>query len=296
MNQLFDKQVKLYLYTTVGGKGEPSEVITIPETGIKPSININADFKPGGVIMNPAIRIHNFYPSKQLSDYKLFKVLAGYRDSTEWSGFEGKIWVAYQESPSPDGVTLFSCETANTTDIYNSIISIHATKGASVDSVLSSVVDSLSKTNGNTWTKENSVSSYNLKSQLDYNGTVKDFMAKLKEMFGFIYMFSGHTLISYNPSKGRTDVDKIDIIYLSSPPSQAAEGITFTSPWIPSLQPGMKIHIDPKYFKQTFTGGQVETSTDLICQTVSLQFNTVTNQNTMTVLALKDGSIPNESS
>jgi hypothetical protein len=56
----------------------------------------------------------------------------------------------------------------------------------------------------------------------------------------------------------------------------------------------MVVKINPKYFKQTFGGAQIEYQKDglMICQTVSLQYNTVTNQNSMTVLALNTYEVP----
>ena len=296
MNKLFDKQIKIYLYDSEGGTGEPTDIITMPATGIKPNIGINAEFLPSAVIQNPMIRLTNFYPSKPLSDYKWFKCLAGYRDSPDWAGFEGQVWVAYQESPSPNGVTLISCAIANMTDVYNATIDFHSEKGNYLSGAFDTIAKALSDNSGLDWTVENSLTDMQIPMQIDFNGCVKDLLAKLKGIFGFDYMFEGVTLVVFAPNSGRTELDAVKINYLSSPPVQAAVGVTFTAPWMPELRPGMHVYIDPVYFKQKYDATKVEISSDLICQTVAVEFNTVTQQNTMTVLALNIAEVPNKGS
>ena len=296
MNKLFDKQVSLYLYDSEGGTGTPTDIITMPATGIKPNIGINAEFLPSNVVQNPMIRLTNFYPSKPLSDYKWFKCLAGYKDSPDWAGFEGQVWVAYQESPSPDGVTLISCATANTTDVYNAMIDLHAEKNTYLSDIFDLCAKSLSDNSGLDWTIENNLADLQIPMQVDFNGPVKDLLAKLKSIFGFIYFFEGKAIVVCNANAGRTSLDALKINYLSSPPVQAAVGVTFTAPWMPELKPFMNINIDPVYFKQKYDATKVQISSTLVCYTINVEFNTVTQQNVMTVLALNIADVPNEGS
>lgn len=292
MNKLFDKQINIYLYDTIGG--EPTDTIIIPETGIKPKIGINADFTTNQVVTKPQIRLTNFYPSKALNEYQYVKILAGYKDSTEWAGFEGQIWLAYQESPSPDGVTLISFETGVMTDIFNADIDIHIEKNDTLSSVFRLIINALSDNSGVTWDLENNLADdVIIPSGLDYIGSAKDLLADLKNTYGFSYMYEGSKLVVFKKNEGRSTIDHIPINYISSPPAQDAAGITFTAPWIPSLKPWMIIDIDPKYFKQSYGGTKVTMSSTLVCATMSVQFNTVDNQNTMTVLALNIEDIAN---
>jgi len=294
MNKLFDKQIKIYLYDVIGGEADPTDSITMPDTGMKPNISIQAEWTTDQVVSNTNIRLTNFYPSKNLNQYRWIKVFGGYRDSSDWGYFEGEVKVAYQESPSPDGVTLISCLTANTKDVFNSLIDIHSASGDSFDSVLNQIVNALSNNSGVSWSLENSLDARSLVAPLDYNGTAKDLLAVLKGAYGFEYGYEGNTLLVCESKTGRTKIDPIEINYLSSAPAQSAAGVTFTAPWIPALRPNKIIKIDPKYFKQSFGATKVTMSTKLKCQTVTLEFNTVTQQNQMTVLALNVGDMPNE--
>jgi hypothetical protein len=294
MNKLLDKQIKLYLYDTEGGTGAPTDIITMPAVGMKPNIGINAEFITSEVVQNPMIRLTNFYPSKPLSDYKWFQCLAGYRDSPDWAGFEGQVWIAYQESPSPDGVTLISCAIANMTDVYNAKIDLHVEKNTYLSEVFTNIKNALTDNTGVQWSLENSLPDIQIPMQLDFTGYVKDLLANLKKMFGFQYGYEGKTLVIYSINEGRTAIDPVKINYLSSPPTQAAVGVTFAAPWMPELRPGMQVYIDPVYFKQKYDATKVDISSTLVCQTINVEFNTVTQQNIMTVLALNIAEIPNK--
>jgi hypothetical protein len=292
MNNLFDKIINVYLYDSVDGN--PTDIISMPEVGIKPNIGIQASFRRSDKVFNPQVRLFNFYPSKSLNEYKKIRIEAGYNDSPDLSSFEGTVAIAYQESPSPDGVTLFSCFNADTSNVYNAIINIHITKGSSLDEVFTETINAIKDYSGIEWTLENSLESRTLQSQLDFTGTAKDFIAQLSRDYSFEYSYDWNKLIVYEPNKGRDSIDPIEINYLSSPPAQSASGITFTAPWIPALRPGMIIKIDPKYFKQSFGAANVNINSTLMCQTLDVNFNTVTNQNQMTVLALNTVEIPND--
>jgi len=114
---------------------------------------------------------------------------------------------------------------------------------------------------------------------------------ELKDIWRFQYAIEGNVINIYLPSVGRSDI--VDIVYFSSPPIAHASGITFSSPWVPRLRPGMTIRIDPKYFRQTFEGKQIQYQKDglMIAQMIDVNFNTVTNQNQMTVMALNTAEV-----
>lgn len=292
MNKLFDKIVNIYLYDSVDG--EPTDIITIPEVGIKPNIGIQAHFAQANVVFNLQVRIVNFYPSKALNQYKKIRIEGGYNKSQDLASFEGVVNIAYQESPSPDGVTLFSCQVADLANVYNANVNIHLPKGTSLDDAFKAVIDAVYERSGVQWDIENSLDPRTLESQLDFNGSAKDFVAMLAYSYNFNYTYDWNTLVVFEVNRGRDTIDAINIDYLSSPPAQSASGITFTAPWIPSLRPWMIVNIDPVYFKQSFGARNVDFNKSLMCQTVDINFNTVTNQNQMTVLALNTVEIPNE--
>ncbi len=292
MNNLFDKIINVYLYDSVDG--EPTDIITMPEIGIKPNIGIQASFRKSDKVFNPQVRIYNFYPAKALNEYKKIKLEAGYADSPDRSSFEGLVAIAYQESPSPDGITLFSCFNADTSNVYNAIINIHVSKDSPLDEVFTEIIKAVKDYSGATWQLENNLSSRTLATQIDFTGSAKDFIAQLAHDYSFEYSYDWNKLVVYESKTGRNSIDPIVINYLSSPPAQSASGITFTAPWIPALRPGMLIYIASKYFKQSFGASKIVINSTLECQTVDVSFNTVTNQNQMTVLALNTVEIPNE--
>lgn len=276
MNKLFDKIIELKFYDK---SGQLQDHIKIPDTGIKPNIGIQGQFKTSSVVGDVTIRIVNFYPFLPLNEYKKIEIIAGYRDSEDKATISGQIMVGYQESPSPDGVTFFSFLPCDLDSFLNTVVSVNHPKGASKFSLLNDITTKMG------WSLDYNGDDNPIENGFDMTATVKDLMIEFKSRYKLTYDIDGDVLHVYEYSKGKGG-DIIPINYVSSPPSATAAGITFVAPWIPSLRPGMAIHIDPKYFRQNFGAANVTLSPDLIVQTVEFQFNTVTGQNSMTVLAL----------
>lgn len=294
MNQLFDKYINIDFFSDLSGSILVDSIV-IPETGIKPNITLSATFVPSEVISNVEVRIVNYYPSSPLSSYKWMTIRAGYKHSELSATLSGQVKVAYQESPSPDGITLISMIVGNADDFLNREVNITlpGASGKSTNDILTAVKTAL----GSSW---NLVNNGFKVQQLDnagfnFQGKVKDCMNAIKDRWKIAYMVDGHDLILFIPNEGRTGEEVINISYLSSPPQATASGITFVSPWIPALRPGRIIQIDPLYFRQSFGAANVTINSKLITQTVSLQYNTVTNQNSMTVLALNTYEVPQAS-
>ena len=298
MNQLFDKSIEIDFYSVQGGPVVDS--IKIPATGIKPNITLSATFHPSEVVGNLEIRIVNYYPSVPLSQYKWMTVKAGYKHGDDFATVEGQVKVAYQESPSPDGVTFISMIVGNVDDLLNRdvTISVPGGYGFTTDTVISSVLSALSAT-GSPWTvTNNGFTTQSLDGAgFNYTGKAAGALNAIKDRWKVAYIIEGNSLIFYMPDKGRTSEPAIVMNFLSGPPQATASGITFTAPWNPKLRPGMVVQIDPLYFRQSFGAAQINYQKDglMITQTISLQYNTVTNQNSMTVLALNTYEVPQAS-
>lgn len=299
MNQLFDKSIEINFYTEMGGP--VVDKIAIPETGLKPNITLSATFHPSDVVNSVDVRIVNYYPSTPLSNYKWMTITAGYKHGQDSATLSGQVKVAYNESPSPDGVTFISMLVGQVDDLLNRDVSINAPGGLGLTSqtVFDALISSLSS-NGTTWALVNSSTVQGLpldNAGFSFQGKAIDCLNKIKDRWKIGYIIEGTNLIFYNPDKGRTGEDAIQINYLSSPPIANASGITFVAPWNVKLRPGMVVQINPLYFRQTFGGAQISYQKDglMICQTVTVQFNTVTNQNSMTVLALNTYEVPQAS-
>ena len=301
MNQLFDKYIDILFYDQMpsqnGALPTPIDGISTPELGIKQAINLSATFLPSDVMSSVEVRITNYYPSVPLSTYKWMTVQAGYKHSDDSAFIEGQVMVAYQESPSPDGVTLVSLLIGHVEDVLNREIDIFIPETSGTNEVVfNSVVGALSAT-GNNWALKNSSTSQPVGASYQFHGKVIDCLNDMKNRWKFAFLIEGLNLIVYDPKTGRTGEDVIIVNYLSSPPQAAASGITFVAPWLPKLRPGMVVQINPVFFKQTFGAANVTYQKDglMITQTVSLQYNTVTQQNQMTVLALNTYEVPQAS-
>ena len=302
MNQLFDKYIDIKFYDQMpgadGSLNKAVDGITVPETGIKPAINLSATFLPSDVMSSVEVRITNYYPSVPLSTYKWMTIQAGYKHSDDSAFIEGQVMVAYQESPSPDGVTLVSLLIGHVDDLLNRNVEIFVPASTSTnETVFNSVIGALSAT-GNNWTLKSSYGFQPMEGvSYQFKGKAIDCLNDMKTRWKFGYTIEGLNLIVYVPDKGRTGEETIVVNYLSSPPQAAASGITFVAPWLPKLRCGMVVQINPIFFKQTFGAANVTYQKDglMITQTVSLQYNTVTNQNQMTVLALNTYEVPQAS-
>jgi hypothetical protein len=276
MNKLFDKLIELKFYDK---SGQMQDHIKIPDTGIKPSIGIQGNFITSSIVGNMSIRIVNFYPSVSLDQYAKIEVIAGYKDSQDTATISGRIMVGYQESPSPDGVTFFSFLPCDLDAFLNTVVQIDKPKQATKSSICQDLVDAMG------WALDFSVNDGQIVSGFNMNATVKDIMIEFKSRYKLMYDLDGTILHIYDATNGKNG-PVTNINYVTSPPQASAAGITFVAPWMPGLRPAMAIHIDPKYYRQNYGGAQVQLSTTLIVQSIEFQFNTVTNQNSMTVLAL----------
>jgi len=310
MNQLFDKSIELHFFDSVNS-ATPIDSIVIPDTGYKPNITLSATFRPSDVMNEVEIRIVNYYPSVPLSSYKWMTITAGYKHNSDSATLSGQVKVAYQESPSPDGVTFISLLVGHAEDVLNRDITVNTypNAGMTTDTIFDALIIGLSST-GTPWKLVNSsflkalpvhVTSTTPKSTdiagFNFQGKPIDCLNKIKDRWKIAYLIDGTNLIIYTPNKGRTGEGAIQINWLSSPPMATASGITFVAPWNPKIRPGIVIQIDPLYFRQTFGGAQITYQPDglMIVQTVSLNYNTVTNQNAMTVLALNTYEVPQAS-
>lgn len=285
MKQLFDKIVKIELFTENPPGPTPADVVECPKTGIKPNITISGTWVASNVLKSLQVRIINFYPSLPMSSYRWIRVTAGYShgDTATW---EGMVFVAHQESPSPDGVTLFTFEVGFTAGFLNADIKINQNLGVTRNAIYSDILSQLKTAYpGIPWVISNNAPDEETEG---YNnqGKLSDILLDLKARWKINYTLEGCNLVIYEPKQGREEI--VDINYFSSPPVADASGITFVAPWVPKLAPGMKVRIDPKYFRQTFAGKFVTYNPDglMKVQTIDIQFNTVTGQNQMTVLAL----------
>jgi hypothetical protein len=255
-------------------------------TGVPPNITISGKFLTATVVGELSLIIVNFYPNRPLNSYKYITITAGYYGSDLYATIDGIVTMGYQESPSPDGVTVISFLTSNLDTFLNTQLDHYFNEGESVRSVFQYITDQLeANSGGNKWNLNYNITRTPMMTGLSLSGTVKDAMILLKRRFNILYDISGFNLSVYDMKSGKAD-NKVEIKYVSSPPIVTAAGVTFTAPWLPNLRPGMKIFIDPKYFRQSFGASLIDTNKDLMVLNVTFAFNTITSQNNMIVLAI----------
>ncbi len=207
------------------------------------------------------------------------------------ASIKGKIWIAFQESPSPDGVTYFQLITGA---YYVDFINAATLQPVywPTETLLRIVLDDICTLLTNQANRPIQLSlpatsalyTVALSWNLDWNGGIKDLLQELQNIFKFQYILDGDRLIVWE-SEGATDkIFQMD--YFSSPPIRSAAGITFTAPWIPNMRAGDRIRIDPKYYRLTYGGTTFELREILKVQTINFEFNEVTGHNQMSVLAL----------
>ncbi len=276
---LFDKFIDIEL---VDNNSLSTEINT-PSTGIKPDMALTGKYVGTGNSVMPqlSLRITNFYPDVPLSQYKNVIIKAGYRNSL-FDTLVGQIQWAFQESPSPDGVTNFVFLPGNFNKYVNTILpNRHWEPYTSIGLVL---VD-ISIACGLEQPIINFLDDHRIgPNGLDWNMSAKDLLQTLRNAYQFDYRITGNTLVAWDSDRSSGITHFIN--YLSSSPQVSAAGVTFVAPWVPALKPGDLIQIDPAFSRQNYGGSLNSLSPFQKVISVDFNFSTVRETNTMTVLAV----------
>lgn len=272
---LFDKIINITLTQKTG----ETSFILCPKAGRKPSINVSGKILPSPILSDVDVRMVNLYTGDTpLDAYKYLKFEAGYAGSLS-ATVEGEVVNAYQETPGPDGITVFKMLLGGFTNWTNATMSLNWPAGTGVNTILQSLASLLQLT---------------LKSTLEdtlqtavpwsFTGLVKDFLNHIAKVLNVTVYPSGPFLFAYAVGGGTGIIHVIK--YLTTPPRHEAYGYNLTAPWDPTIRPGDTITVDTRYMRQTYGGAQVGNSqTDFIVQTVSFDFGTTDETNSMIVLA-----------
>lgn len=286
---LFDKFIDIKFYSSFVSVGTQAltEIIT-PKKGIKPSITIQGQYMGSGHSIMPSLslRLVNFYPSIPLREFRAVSITAGYRGISDiinpqplFDTFSGQIQYAYQESPSPDGTTVFMFLPGNYEQYINAIVQVYYSPGF----LLADAITDIAIKAGFPNPRININRSTAIAKGLNWTGSAKDLLLELRDSFYFDYRIDGNVLSAWDMAGSTGIVHEIN--YLSSPPQISAAGITFSAPWLPGCKPGDLIKIDPKYSRQNY-GAAVSALTPYQ-KILSVEFglNTVTDMNHMSVVA-----------
>lgn len=293
---LFDKIINVKLFTVASaatalsvrgevvnlGNGQVaglSSYITCPKVGRKPSINIRGKILPSPILSDIELRITNLYTGDvPLDSYKYLKIEAGYA-SQLFATIEGEVVNAYQETPGPDGVTVFSMLLGYFSNWSNVVATLAWPSGTSVNTILNQCAALLGM----------SVKSYldpalTIQTSYSFSGLVSRFLSDLAGSLGVNIFPDGSVLKAFEKS-GSTDKHHV-MKYFITAPRHEAYGYNLTAPWNPDIRPGDILDVDTRFVRQTFGGAQVGLqNTAFIAQTISFDFSTTDDTNSMTILS-----------
>lgn len=291
--ELFDKIVNIQFVKKDG----TSDFFLTPERGMKPEISLKGRFITASQAQMIELRVTNFYPSAPLNEYKVLNITAGYFGGLQTT-ISGSVWIAYQESPGPDGVTYFQLFLGDFTKWLNVPFNNTYPQGTPLTTILFDIATALGLLfvgNGLEGITTQSPLSFPpgfVKDAVNFLNIVQpDIIIRMDSLNLIAFKKEGFTGLSY------------PIQYFSSPPRREAYGWTFNAPWNPAMRPGDQVTIDPKYYKQTFvtfntnfvpdaiqTGaGTALPMTPFTILTLEFDFNTIGPTNNMSLVVL-DGS------
>ena len=288
--QIFDKIINIDFVQKDG----TIDTLKCPPSGMKPEITMSGRFFTDANAKDIELRITNFYPKVPLTDYRVLNLSVGYGTSP-LAVISGSVWVAYQESPGPDGVTYFHLFLGDFNKWVNVQFNRSYEKGTPLVSIISAFAVSLGLGISTTI-----LASETLDAPLSFQGFVKDAVAMFCQNYQDIILYmDSKTLTAFHKTENTGRVFQIDLF--SSPPRKEAWGWSFTAPWNPAIRPGDVITINPKFYQQTFVtfnpnfNPDVEQSSSssnngfptqpLTVFSIEFDFSTVGSQNNMSVVA-----------
>lgn len=291
---LFDKiiNVKLYSLTAAAISGGTAgsvqlgdgttvyltNTIDCPRTGRKPAINLRGKILPSPILAELELRIWNFIADVPLNAYRYVKIEAGYSGALD-STIEGEIVNAYQETPGPDGITVFQLQLGVFSSWNGVMASKSWIKGTSIASILSDCAGLMGMT-------VSSSLDASLVSQTAYafSGLVSRFISDLAQALYVNIYPDGQVLRAY--AKDQSTEKRHVMRFFKSPPRHDASGYNLVAPFDPTIRPGDVLVIDSRYMRQTYGGAQVANSSVLfVAQVITFDFSTVDDTNSMTILA-----------
>lgn len=286
-NYYFDKIISVQLFK-LNKKGVPSTdskdilSITPSSSGLKPDIELEISLLPQQLCYQATVRIKNFMYVPNIREYEYMSVEAGYYRGPSFTPFKQvqkfniSIFTSYQESPNPDGVTVFKGLTVGNTCSYliNRSIHVKVYGETTVKNLIEKVALGASGEQYATeyYTKNNA----NLIKVLNYipaelnaskislsrgltgdNGlallsdlyyTLYDFFKK--DGLTYIQQFNNGTLtagiLGWDPRLTVTE-SVLPIISVYSA-SFNAQLLTILAPWDPLAEPGRVVRISTNYF------------------------------------------------
>lgn len=295
-NELFDKVINVRLTKgeflinpsnkKVDNAGEV-EVIETPSKGVKPQINLQGKMFLSPGIHEMQLRVTNLFLSQPISSYGKIGITVGYagNDPLLKTSLYGSVQFAYQETPGPDGVTcFFFFPNAKFNEWLNNPFSKTYDKVMAPGYTISSVLGDVCKTAGYTLKVCDiaGIESIPIETNLVFNGTVKEAIEKVVEMFSthenpMYYRVDGETLLIFNKKNGTGIRKKIN--YITAPPKKDVSGFSLVTLFDPTIKPGDIVEFSPEYARMTFGASIFEQSGKYLVSAIDFEFDTVESVN-----------------
>ena len=275
---LYDKYINLRFMKDINPSDEDT-IIDTPETGRKPHIHIKGSLIPSYGISIPEIRITNFYPDRDLSDYKYLQVKAGYFGGLSLAFRASMLdFSPFVEKPSPDGVIAILCVIGDYEYMTGATMFKEWPTNTSFKTIMTEVADNM-KLN-----LEFDAVDVNIHEKVVIAGPTRAIFPKLKDLTTNINIqLDTDRLLVYNSTIGRQDKYIIDKISMAA---KKGPTLTITGPWIPSIRPGDVLELNPKFYKQGLGSTLIKFKTnEFITQVIDFAFDTI-NVNQMIITAL----------
>lgn len=240
----FNRFINVMLYGADG-----TFVIKTPRTGRKPEVSVHGLLMSSDYAKDFEVRVTNLYSEVNLTLLNKISVVAGYINKPALA-LDGSISVFYTEQPGPDRVTVIKCFIGNAEQILNATCNIELPAGSTLQTILAEITKSMNRAyvpgSTNTvqaiWAEpqiDPTVASMVCSAKLSHNGTVKDLMPLLKQIFPKAdIVFGNNRLIAYDPEVPFGAGNRVVLSHIQSPPSYTAGHVIVTAPWEPSLKPG----------------------------------------------------------
>ena len=250
---LYDRVVNVKLIRADGGFIE----IKTPKTGPKPSITVSGSFV-ANIIYDATLQMTNFYTPTDLltksgqSAYKWVEITCGYKSSL-MTPITGQILTAYQDKPSPDGVTTFTFFTGFIDDWTTKVITLDEKEGTTLNTVVDHICSQLSARTPiakQSYVEDTIV----LTAPVQDQGTLADVCLHLGRAYGVCILPEGKALRVVYSGVGEHKLYPVHELLYYSDVKKTATTLTVTAPFDPAIRPNDYVRIDPKYFSSDLSG------------------------------------------
>ena len=272
--------------------GENGKVVTVtcPKKGRKPNIELHATIWPSCNLPAFNLTVKNMYLDLREDVYTKVEVEAGYAGRT--TTITGSVIMLYQEEPGPEGTTYIQCREGGLKEWLDAYINVEFKAGTYLAEVLAGITKNLSNKGTRIARIGNFASRLSLPSKFVHNGTAREAIQKLMQMF------QGYCLAIYTQNDilnavclTYDDYIKIKTLkYISGPPQfniadESGELFTtITAPWDPTLQVGDELIIPSRtYQNYGRIGGTVSGEQKIHVTQIEVHFGTCGGLNSMTV-------------